>query len=117
LTDFGKWVRLQRKDRKRTQTACAELAGMSLQAWNRIEIYTKHPSLSTIHAIARGLSMPPQDLLAAYQPDIHSQVNVPIQAELERLSAVIPPSKRPTFWRLVQQSAETVQAAMLADSA
>jgi transcriptional regulator with XRE-family HTH domain len=117
LTNFGKWVRTQRKDQKRTQTACAELAGMSLQSWNRIERNTKHPTLSTINAIARGLSIPPQELLAAYQPDVHAPMDVPIQAELEQLSAVIPLAKRPKFWRLVRQSAETVQAAMMVDTA
>jgi transcriptional regulator with XRE-family HTH domain len=61
-------VRRLRKERKFSQTALAERAGMSLRGIQEIEYENAWPELTTIEAIAAALAVPPGRLF--HDPDL-----------------------------------------------
>jgi transcriptional regulator with XRE-family HTH domain len=115
MNAFGSWVREERLSRRMRQADCARRAGITPQRWNHIEKHVNEAGLTTLQSVARGLDMGLDAILSRFHPG--AITTVPIGTELEALSLMLPPDKRPHFWRAVRQLAETVHTAMLSDAA
>ena len=65
LRAFGVVVRARRRALDMTQQALASVSGVDRSFIARIETGKHQPSLTVIFGLARGLSMSPQELVAA----------------------------------------------------
>ncbi len=65
---IGSRIRAARRQRGLTQAALAERAGLSPETVSAIERGKHVPRADTVIALARALSCPPEDLLAAQLP-------------------------------------------------
>jgi transcriptional regulator with XRE-family HTH domain len=54
---FGQWVRKQRRDLNKTQQECADILGITIQAWSQMERRTVRPEYDTVEAVAKALDM------------------------------------------------------------
>jgi transcriptional regulator with XRE-family HTH domain len=71
---LGAEVRRRRKAQKLTLEKLAEKAGLTPHYLSTVETGKRDPSVSTLLALARGLGVPPGDLLVAAQ-DISPQAH------------------------------------------
>lgn len=76
---FGKRVRELRAGIGMTQPQLAEVIDMSVEWVRRIENGGASPSFDTITALAKALSVRPQDLFAGASPPLTNRIAVAVQ--------------------------------------
>jgi len=67
---FGSTVRRLRLERGWTQEHLAAAAGLTTTYVGQVERGAKVPSLTVVLRLARGLSLPPNQLLAEFTPTV-----------------------------------------------